>query len=354
MTQNTGRKLNIILAYSSYLLSGSLIFSPLHKSENIIISVLSGFLVGFLELIIIMSVYNQQKHESINRSFPSAVISLTSAILSCAASLMLITEVIKDTAYISNRGISLFYYIFLSLAILSVSIYLCLSHEKGIYRFCILAFFAFLFLYVISFFGFSTTKSFVFDMDFSQKDMIFSSALTGSLTGIFFAADTSVFIYCFKKHLTKHNGKLDSNALTIAYCLSFFMIGTYNLSTCFIFGSELTNSISDPDYALVKLLPGIDFTETISFLRIVSFLIKSSVYIYGSSLLIKKALYSTYKSTNLPIYIQYLLIPATVISLIIADKSLGYGAFQNLIYPCVILLSLLFITIFSFFQKKDS
>ena len=344
----TRLKPNIILAYLSFSLSGILIFSPLHRAENIIASLCSALITSLLCLLLILRVFAVKKSVT-----PSKTAAVISALLSSFCCLMLITEIIKDVSFVTGRGISLYYYVFLACAVLAVSLYLCLSGEKGIFRFCILSSLFFIFLLFISFSGFATSKSFIFDGN-SLKAGIASSAARGSITGLFITSDSVLFIYCFDEFLRGKSGKLHIRSVFVSFTISFILIISYYISTSLIFGQSLTKELSDPDYALAKLLPGIDFTEAISALRILSFLIKSSVYIFCTSKIYGLAFVKKESTQKKGIIIQYLLLPITAALLIPLDKSHEYGAFQILIYPSVILLSLILIIIYSFFKNKSA
>lgn len=337
MSNFSSANASITLSFSAFFLSSSMIFSPLHKSDNIIVSVLSAFIFGLLGLIIVIHFFKRKKTAE---HYPKAP-AITAYILSCAYCLMMVTEMIKDVAYVAGRGISLFYYLLLCVATLIVSLYLCLSGIKGIFRFGILMFIPFLFLFFASVSGFISTKSFIFDISFNDTNQIISSLVLGAVTGIFFTLDSALYIFCFKKYVYDEDAMLYRRPFIAAYLLSFFTIAFYNLSTNFIFGTELTKSISDPDYALVKLIEPFDYTEAISALRIISFIIKSSIYIFCSSTLMAKAFKKS--STKAFILSEYLLIPSAVIILSLIDKTLGYGEFQNLIYPSAILLGTVYL-----------
>lgn len=341
MSTSRGKQIGTILSYSAFILSGCFIFSPLHRSENIIVSFISAFLVGFTALFIILFL-DKKLFQKVKYPLSFYVIfCIFISILSVLSSLMLITEIIKDVAYVSGRNISYFYYILISIAVLSVSFYLCSNGQKGIFRFCIISATSFLFMIILTLLSFATTKNIVMDMDFKDAGAIISSAKAGAVTGLYLTADSILYIFCFKNLIGKE--KLPEKQIITGFFISFILIGVYNITTSLIFGKTLSKSISDPDYALVKLIPGTDFTEIISAIRIISFIIKSSVYIFCSSKVLGKIFSRTKKVTTLLILGHYLFIPIIVIILTLFDKSLGYGAFQHLIYPAVILLSLFFL-----------
>lgn len=351
------KEINSILAnaisFACFILSSEFIFSPLHKSQNIIISAFFAFISGFICLRVIFKVFEKQRTHQVRAKKTAGSLSIIVSSFSTVISLILITEIIKDVAYVANRNVSLFYYISLSLAILTVSYYLCCNSEKGIYRFCILSSLFFIFLFTASFTVFGSVRNAVFDFNFKTKSDIIGSILIGILSGLFTTADTCAYIYCFDGFIRKKNGKPDKHSLQYGYFGAISIIIIFNILTVLVFGSTLTADISDPDYALVKLIPGIDFTEIISAARIISFMIKSSVYIYSSSKFLKSCFGSENTGIVPFIFTQYLLIPIIVIALTIFDKTLKYGAFQHLIYPIVILFSITAAILNLLYRKKE-
>ncbi|MBQ8758242.1 MAG: hypothetical protein IJZ20_00950, partial [Clostridia bacterium] len=290
------------------------------------------------------------KCTSKNHPFFGAVFAVSASICSLFASLMLLTEIIKDVSYIANRGVSLIYYTFIALIILFVSYYLCTSADKGIYRFTVLSFLAFSFLFIIMFFSLFTTRSVIVDFA-SDKNSVISPILTGAKAGLFFTIDSVVFLMCFEEQLKNANGKIPNKSIFLGFFSAYSFIIIYNLFTTLIFG-RLTSKITDPDYALIKLINGIDLTEIISAVRIVSFLLKSSSYIYLSSICLKAAIPKIKISNKTLVTLLYSLIPITFLVLAFFDKSLKYGAFQHLIYPITTIMSVCFIILSKALQKK--
>lgn len=343
MNTSRGKRIGIILSYFAFILSGCFIFSPLHKSENIIISFISAFFVGFTCIFLILLIDKKISRKAEYGTPIYIIFCISACFLSLFTSLMLITEIIKDVAYVAGRNVSYSYYIFISVAILSVSFYLCSNAQKGIFRFCIITANSFLFLILLTTLSFTTTKSIVFDMEFQNISGIIASVKAGAVAGIYLTADSVLYLFCFRDLICKEH--LPKKQIYSGFITAFSLIAAYNIMTALIFGKTITKNISDPDYALVKLIPGIDFTEIISAIRIISFIIKSSVYIYCSSKALNKVFFRTSKSLLGFIISHYLLIPVIVVLLTFLDKNLGYGAFQHLIYPSVILLSALFLII---------
>lgn len=351
MKNTDGKQISCVLSYISFLLSGMFIFSPLHKAQNITVSLISLLITALLFLLLIIYFINL-KHSILFKKSHS-LLSLICCIFSTFASLMLITEIIKDVAYVADRGISLYYYIILMLAILTVDLYLSLSSEKGMFRFLILSFIPFILLFLMIPFCFITTKTAVLDNFFSHSSAYFQSAILGIKTGIFLASDSSVFVMCFRNQICNKDYKLPVKSLISGLLISFMLIAIYNIITVMVFGNKLTQSIDDPDYAIIKLIPGIDVTESISVIRIVSFLIKASVYISFSSKALSRTILNgkiTHKSITL---ILHILIPVIVITLAYFDPKLGYGAFQHMILPIVAGLSLVAVFISDSIMKKN-
>ena len=353
MKKETSSNLGCIISFTSFMLSSEFIFSPLHKSGNIIISAISAFCVGFPCLLVILHFFREERSkEKTNTGFFAFTAIVVSA-LATVISLMLLTEIIRDVAYVANKNVSMFYYISLSLATLTASYYLCFNSEKGIYRFCILSGIFFLPVFIMIFSAFTTTKSLIIDIGGGSIKSLSDSILRGALTGLFFTTDACAYITCFNNYIRDENRILKSRQLKKGYIISLILIASYNITTVLIFGSKLTAKIQDPDYALVKLLPGIDLTETISALRIISFLIKSSVYIFATSKMLMAAFGKMGTRFNYFILIHYILIPVIVIFLTILNKNLEYGAFQHMIYPSVILFSIIIAITNLFFPKKE-
>ena len=354
MTKQRKGNIQCTLAYISFFLSGCFIFSPLHKSQNIIISVSSAFITGFILLKLILSLPLKKQTGSIKSKPLFTVLCLFSLGLSVFVNLMLITEIIKDTAYVAARGVSLGYYFLLTLAILFVSYRLCRGKDKGIFRFSTLTCAGFIIFTAIMFFCFFTTKSAVWNFDPDIYSTAPSSLLTGVITGLFLTADSSIYIFALSRFYKTGTDKLFSLPLKRGFIISFCLIAAYNILTAAIFGTALTTSIKDPDYALIKLIPGMDITELVSAIRIVSFTIKSALYVYATSHF-TALLFPAKKNTfTLSASLQYLLMPLTVGVLSVFDSTLGYGAFQHLIIPAVIVLSLIIIILGALLQKNEA
>lgn len=347
---NNGKSIQTTISYAVFVLSGFLIFSPLHKSGNLPLSLVCSVITSAGMTLLTARIFSLKSGSSGNHSISKVTLSISASILSLFSVLMLLTEVIKDVAYIANRGVGLFYYTVTALSLLFVSFWLCTSSSKGIYRFCLLSIIPFIILFMTMFFALSTTKSVVFG--FSQTDKSFTEPiLTGIKSGLFFTADSVVFCSGFRDYIKTDSGSFPKKQFFTGFLVAYTYIIIYNIFTALIFG-RLTSEISDPDYALIKLIRGIDLTEIISAVRIVSFLIKSSLYIYLSSANLKNCnAFGRFKEKSVTTFL-YLLLPATFLFLAFFDKSLEYGAFQHMIYPITFLMSFCFFLSAALFQKK--
>lgn len=347
---NSGKSIQTTISYAVFILSGFLIFSPLHKSSNLPLSLICSVTTSAGMTLLTARIFSSERGTSGNHGISKTILSISASILSLFNVLILLTEVIKDVAYIANRGVSIFYYTAIALSLLFVSFWLCTSSSKGIYRFCLLSIIPFIILFTTMFFALSTTKSVVFD--FSQTDKSFTEPiLTGIKSGLFFTADSVVFCAGFKDNIKTDSGTFPKKQFFTGFLVAYTYIIIYNIFTALIFG-RLTCEISDPDYALIKLIQGIDLTEIISAIRIVSFLIKSALYIYLSSANLKKCnAFGRFKEISITAFL-YLLLPATFLFLAFFDKSLKYGAFQHMIYSITFLMSFCFFLFAALFQKK--
>lgn len=348
-----GKTIQSTVSFSVFLLSGAMIFSPLHKSDNLFISLVFAFLTGLICIFAALRICEKKDTDNPRFKKLSFIAAILLSVLSAATTLLILTETIKDVSYIANRGISFAYYCFIAFSILIVSYYLCCNSSKGIFRFCIPAVFPFLLLIAVIFSTFSTTGIYFDNLKFNNiEESILSSSIQGIISGLFFFADTIVFIYCFNDLMSDKSGKLMKHSILVGFIIAFSFIGIYNTVTFMIFGSSLTKQLSDPDYALIKLVPGIDMTELISALRIISFIIKSSVYIFSSSLALGKSISGEKKLHVIFIPTIYLTIVPVFVLFYTKGKTLGYGAFQSLVYPLTPIIGLLFMLIFLMSQKN--
>lgn len=347
---NSGKSIQTTISYAVFVLSGFLIFSPLHKSGNLPLSLICSVTTSAVMTLLTARIFSSERGTSGNHGISKTILSISASILSLFNVLILLTEVIKDVAYIANRDVSIFYYTAIALSLLFVSFWLCTSSSKGMYRFCLLSIIPFIILFTTMFFALSTTKSVVFD--FSQTDKSFTEPiLTGIKSGLFFTADSVVFCAGFKDNIKTNSSTFPKKQFFTGFLVAYTYIIIYNIFTALIFG-RLTSEISDPDYALIKLIRGIDLTEIISAVRIVSLLIKSSLYIYLSSANLKNCrVFSRFKEKSITAFL-YLLLPSTFLFLAFFDKSLKYGAFQHMIYPITFLMSFCFFLFTALFQKK--
>ena len=351
MKNDVGRKIQTVISFATYYLSGFLIISPLHKSDNILVSLISGFIVSVILIKLILRFFSRSSATKNNHAVTEKVASVFAVFSAIFVCLILLTEIIKDVSYIANRGISLPYYLFIAVFILFVSYYLCISSKNGIYRFLILSAVIFLLLITVMFFSLFSVRSVIVNT-FEIKNPSVSAVTNGIKAGIFFTLDSVIFLFCFKEQTAFSKKEITLSKLLTGFIISFIYISVYSIFTSLIFG-RLTPEISDPDYALIKLIPSIDLTEIISAVRIISFLIKSSCYIFLCADCFKSAFPKAKLSHKALITIFYISIPIAVFILAIFDKTLKYGAFQHLIFPINAAMSLCFLTLFTLFQKKN-
>lgn len=337
---NIGKSIQTSISFAIYILSSFFIISPLHKSENLPLSLLCALATSFCIIYAQFNIFSNLIATKSSRKHTLRFLTILGTILSLFTILMLLTETIKDIAYVANRGVSLFYYTISATALLFVSLTLCNSHNKGIFRFCILATIPFAFLFSIIFFAPLTTKSIIWVAS-QESSEILSPIITGVKSGLFYSADAFLFFLCFREQI-QENGHLPNRKLMTGFIFASTFIIIYNMFTSLIFGN-LTRDITDPDYALVKLIKGIDMTETVSAVRIISFLIKSSISTLISADFIMVAFPKIKIDKKIIILILYAIIPVSFLALAFFDKTLKYGAFQSFIYPVNAISALCFI-----------
>lgn len=345
------RKLQCFFALTSYFLSSLIIFNPLYSSKHPALSLISAFVTGFLLITLITAIANLKKRFDFSSKLLKPV-SLICGILSMLLSLVLLTEVIKDTSYVANKGVSMLYYTFLSLFVLLVSFYLCSTGHKGIFRFSIIGVIPFILLLILTFSIFFTTKGIITNAFSANTTKDFSDLLTGVKTAVFMSLDTIIFIFCFEKYSRNTDGNLYKKVFLLSYCISFFVYAIIFTILLLTFGSTILSQLEYPIYALLKLVPGFDVTELLSTVEILGYMIKSSVYIYSSSLCIKTALFPRKKGIRKIITILHSIIPIILLLVIIFGKKLGYGAFQHTVYIINLILSISFIIVL--FNKKKT
>lgn len=352
MTKN-GKSIQASVAFTVFLLSGTMIFSPLHRSANIFITLITAFITGILCTSIALRISSKKDFDSYFSKPKLLIFGFLSSLLSTASCLIMLTETIKDVSFIANRGISFIYYSFIAISILSVSYYLSCNTQKGIFRFCIPAAIPFLILFSVIFFSFSEAGIYIKNLKFgTDSSTIISSFFCGITMGLFFFSDTFIFIYCFKDCISFNSGKIMKKSIYTGFIVAMLALSLYGTVTFLVFGRNLTNTLSDPDYALIKLIPGLDMTELISALRIIAFIIKSSVYIFSSSNLLSRLFEKQKKANTIICAVLYGAIPPIFVAAYFSAKSLGYGAFQDLIYPLTTTLGTLYLFIISAFKKN--
>ena len=351
LKENRSKRTQTFLTFTVYVFSGAGIFNPLSKSENIYISLLFSLASSAVTFLLMLKIVNKAGGESGHIYSNRKVLSLLLTGVCVFALLVHLTEVIKDTSHIANRGVSLIYYTAVSICVLAVSLYLCVSSEKGIYRFLLLSSVPFLIMLLASFIPFITVKNVIIEFEKSSSAII-SSAKTGIKSGIFFMCDAVFYILFFKECNKKTQQK--NSALTAGYITACFVIFICSAVPFLIFGSRIANKLPTPDYSTLRLIYGIDITELVTFVRIVSFLIKSSVYLNVCANLITACFVRLAKRRNAVITTLHLLLPVTFLTVAAYDKTPVYGAFQHLIFPALCILSALLLIIILLNKKTHN
>ncbi len=331
-----GKKIQLCLSYCAFFLSGTGIYHPFKGSDNILISLITSFIVSLCILFLLLRM--TEKYKTCFEK-TAAVKMLPPVICAgCVFSLLLLlTEVVKDTSFITNRGINLMYYTAISISVLLVNLYLSSGTDKGIFRFLVISFMTYFTLFIISYMPFTTVKNVTFDFN-TSKNAVSSAVLCGVRAGIFLTADSVFFILLFKE--LYENTKQKHRCFLASFLISFVYIFASGIIPYLIFGTELAQKLEMPDYSLSRLIFGFDITEFISGLRIVSFLIKGSVYMGLCTRLITSSSKKFQSKTKVLLFL-HLLLPTVFLSLAIFDKSLGYGSLQHLIAPVSISTSLI-------------
>lgn len=347
----SSKRLQFYITLTCYIFLSFGIFCPVFTAKNFTASLIVCFATAVIYALIISKAFSIQPFFKKDNCIIHKLLSVAAAFFSISAVLLLMTEVVKDTCFIAGRGVSREYYLMLSAMLLASSLYLCFNSEKGIYRFTFIGIASVLIFTVASVFPIFTVKQAVFDFYKATDSSVKSTVLDGIKAGLFLSCDISVFLYCFKDCFCFDKGysRLTGYSVITAFILWCIPI----FSTLIIFGRNLTAALHDPLYALTKAFGGFDITELLSALRIFSFIIKSSVYVYSASICIKRAYFASKKhALKVIIPIIFATVPAVFLPFIIIGASDSYGKFQSLIYPCVIILSLIFV-IFILLRKKE-
>ncbi len=348
--KESAKRIQLYISLTSYFFLSFAIFNPVFTQENISVNLFFCFLTASLTAFCIFFLYVKSPFSLSESSFFHRSFAVLVTIISVFSVLLLMTQVIKDTCYIAGKGVSKYYYIMLSLAVLAVSLYLCFNSEKGMYRFCFMSVIP-IFLFIVSaLLPYFTVKGIVFDLNNTRDENLSFTIIHGCISGLFFAFDSSLFIYCFKDCFKADLGFVRSG---VASLISSFILWCICITGVYlIFGKNLTVNLNDPLYALTKSFHGFDMTEALSALRLFAFIIKSSVYLYSCSLCIKKAFFPSQKhALKIILPVVFALIPLIYLPFVFLSQK-GYGTLQGLIYPCVIILSLIF-TFFIILRKKD-
>ncbi len=349
LNKNSSKKIQLCLSYCAFFLSGTGIFHPFKGSDNIIISLATSLIVSSVILFILLHITEKYK-VCFEKKTAAVKINVTVISAGCVFSLLLLlTEVVKDTSFITNRGISLMYYTAISISVLLVNLFLSGGTGRGIFRFLVISFITYFTLFLISYLPFTTVKGAVSDFSFS-KNSVLSSVLSGVKAGTFLTADSVFFILLFKE--LYESTKQKQRCFFTSLMISFVYIFSSSLIPCLVFGTELSGSLDMPDYSLSRLVYGFDITEFISGLRIVSFLIKGSVYMSLCTKLITSSSKRLQSKTGVLLFL-HLLLPTAFLSLAVFDNSLGYGSLQHLIIPVSIITSIV-LMIYIFVSEKSN
>lgn len=351
---NKSVRIQTFLACFCYFILSFAVFTPVFLAKNLPITLITAFLTGLISVLISLSVFDKDFNAI---RFSKAFFNLFAIIASLSAaiySLLIMTEVIRDTTYISAREVSLKEYILLSIAILVLSFYLCTNGEKGIFRLCIISAVPCLILFLM------LLLPLIFNMSFPDFPLEFTNQHTADSTflgikyGLFISGDFNIFLYCFKPYILTKSVSGQKKTVTISYVISFFVVSICILSSYFILGNRLTSAVKDPFYSMSKLIPGYDFTEIISVQRILSFTVKSSVYLFASAKLLHISLFkNSFSRVKIIIYV-YALIPILAFFLyLLYGKSGGYGVLQNFYLPSALCCFGLFLLCLLFLRKKE-
>lgn len=336
------RKIQLYTAFITYFLSGFFIFTPLFDSDctppSFLISTAISIIVFELSLFFFS---RENKTKRNNGSVFYHTLCFLCVLLGVFCSLILITQVIHDISYSTGRYISSFYYVCSCLVLLFISFYSCLGKEKGIFRFCSVCSLAFLIIIPVCYFCFfSTTLTFSTFPLISDNSTLYLQIKSGVFSGMMLSCDICVFLYAFSDFIS--NVKKAKKHLRIAFAICTFLIFSFCVCTLLAFGQELTFGISNIPFSLIKLVPGIDLTELLSAVKIISFTVKSSLYICSTSKSIEKSFKASKKKAYfLSSLIQYLLIPIIFIPFSVVPDILPYGALQKYIYPLSFLFGIL-------------
>lgn len=336
----TGKKVQFLVSFTVFVFMGLAVFNPIFNAGNVLIGLFFAYASAAITVFFSLYVYKKNKTPICKSSFVAKLLSILCGFFSVVSMLLLMTEIVDDTGSVAGKPMSREYYLLLSIALISVSLYLCFNNERGIYRFCSIAAFIVIIFVIACFFPLNTVNKVVPELLIFEKNIVFNSALTGIFTGFFATVDSFVFFYCFEKCIGFVDGEVKLCIAAITAC--FFLWSICIIICSLIFGSNLLCVLSDPIYSLTKVFRGFDITECLSGLRIIAFVIKSSVYMYSSAFLIKKSFCLNGKN-SLKKIICILFSSVVIIFLpflFLDDKK--YGMFQDFLYPLVIFLSVLF------------
>ena len=337
------RKIQCFFSFSAFLLSSLIIFNPLYSSQNPIISLCVFIITGYIILFIITTSYNKIKTFTFHR-YPIIFLSFIACTLSALISLILLTGVIKETSFITNRNVSMIYYAVFTLFVLSSNLYLCSKAKIGIYRLSIVCCVFFFILLIFSLSTFFSTKGIAkIEIPHDTTKSLLQSAIQGLKAGLYISLDSVIFLFCFDEYLKNDRCEIYKKTLISSYfaCCSFY--------TCLYailvltFGKTIVANLDYPQFSLLKLVYGFDGVEILSFTLIPAYMIKSSVYIYSASLSLSSALSLKKSYTNRIVFIIHCVIVGIIALSFIFSKQLGDAAFQHTIFSLNAVLCIIFI-----------
>ena len=344
------RKLQCFFAFFVFLLSSLIIFNPLYASDTPLVSLFAFLVTGTVLISAICAVYKKTKSKALP-AFMHIIFSILCCVLSVFLTLIMLTQVIKETSYIANRNISMFYYMLFTVFVLMAGFYLCTRGFKGIYRFSIICFVFFALLLIASLTVFFSTKGIVKQSILSPIEKVTAKdLLAGFKAGVFVSLDSIFFIFCFEEYLIDGKQKLYRHVLLSAFFACFAFFGTIYIIMLLTFGKDIVQQLRYPVFSLLKLVYAVDAVDLLSFTLIPAYMIKSSVYIYSSGICLNKALSKDKNNTKKIIASLHLCIPVILSFIAIFFNNLPYGAFQHTVYIINAILCLLFIFVIT--EKK--
>ena len=327
------------------------IFNPLLKCALPFTGHFFCLITSVAASLFICIIYRKECHISSTSTVLHKFLSVLCAVFAVLCTLLLMTQVIRDTCFIVGRGVSTGYYFLLSLSLLTTSFALCSAGSRSILRFCCISAPVFMLFTVLCFLPFTAVKGISHDiLTFQGGGNLLQSALCGIVSGLMLASDTAILFYCAKQSITID---LTVTKITVLSVITaFFLLLCQNGCVYLIFGRKLTLLLAKPVYALTKCFKGFDLTEIVPAAGIFAFIAKCSVYLgFASSSVCSAFGCNTKKQKRTAASIIFLAVPAIYLPFLLSENSFYYGSLQHLIYPLIPLMSLFFI-IKHIFEKK--